>query len=235
MLAPQRWQLCLGNCRSDVITMFMNISETILLLMPETARRAACFTALSVAPQRIIRGYGCADDLCEALAGIDQACLIIDQPAIRQHGFAKLTAMLEDHPAIFPLILAGELDTNDAMTLLSCPRCEILREPDDVAAVAARVAAMLPMVAQVGQRCRSEKQARAALARLSPREASVLTGLAEGQTSKDIARMLGVSPRTIEVHRASIMRRTGSATLAELLRLCFLAELPVMPTLARAA
>ena len=215
--------------------MAMHPSETILLLMPDIARRAACFTALSVDPQRIIRGYGSADDVCEALAGVEQACLIIDKPAIRQRGFGTLTGLLEDHPAIFPLVLAAQLDADDAMTLLSCPRCEILRETEDVAAVAARVAAMLPMVAQVGQRCRSEQQARAALARLSPREASVLTGLAEGQTSKDIARALGVSPRTIEVHRASIMRRTGAATLADLLRLHFLAELPVVAPLARAA
>jgi FixJ family two-component response regulator len=215
--------------------MAMNASETILLLMPDAARRAACFTALSAMPQRIIRGYGYADDVCEAMAGIEQACLVIDQPAIRQPGFAALTGLLEDHPAIFSLVLAPALDADDAMTLLSCPRCNIVREADDVAAIADRVAALLPLAAQVGTRWRSERAARAALARLSPREASVLAGLAGGQTSKDIARALGVSPRTIEVHRASIMRRTGATTLAELLRLCFLAELAVPPQLARAA
>jgi two-component system, LuxR family, response regulator FixJ len=213
----------------------MQRSETILLLMPDAVRRAACFTALATAPQRIIRGYGCADDVCEVLAGTDQACLVIDQAAIRQPGFGTMTGLLEDHPAIFPLVLAPALDADDAMTLLSCPRCDILRERDDVGAIADRVAVLLPLAAQVGTRWRRERDARAALARLSPRETSVLTGLAEGQTSKDIARALGVSPRTIEVHRASIMRRTGAATLAELLRLCFLAELSVPPAYARAA
>lgn len=215
--------------------MAMHSSETILLLMPETARRAVCFTALSTNPQRIIRGYGSADDVCEALAGIEQACLVIDQPAIRQPGFAALTGLLETQPAIFSLVLAPALDADDAMTLLSCPRCDIMREASDAAAIADRVAALLPLVAQVGARWRSERAARAALARLSPRETSVLIGLARGQTSKDIARALGVSPRTIEVHRASIMRRTGATNLADLLRLCFLAELPVTPLFARAA
>jgi two-component system, LuxR family, response regulator FixJ len=213
----------------------MHITETILLLMPDTARRVACFTALSVAPQRIIRGYGCADDLSEALPGVEQACLIIDQAAIRQTGFARMAAGLQERPAIFSLVLAPTLDADDAMTLLSCPRCEIVRGGDDVAVVVDRVAALLPHVAQVGDRWRRERAAQAALARLSPREVSVLSCLAEGLTSKDIARTLGVSPRTVEVHRASIMRRTGAATLADLLRLCFLAELAVTPTFARAA
>jgi two-component system, LuxR family, response regulator FixJ len=213
----------------------MQRSETILLLMPDAVWRAACFTALATAPQRIVRGYSSVDDVCEALAGVEQACLVIDQPAIRLPGFGTMTGLLEDQPAIFPLVLAQALDADDAMTLLSCPRCNIMRERDDVAAIAERVGVLLPLAAQVGTRWRCEQAARAALAKLSPRETSVLTGLAVGQTSKDIARSLGVSPRTIEVHRASIMRRTGAATLAELLRLCFLAELAATPTLARAA
>lgn len=213
----------------------MNFGETVLLLMPDAGRRAACFTALSAAPQRIIRGYGGAGDLCEALAEIDQACLVIDQSAIRQAGFGKLTGLLEDLPAIFSLVLAPTLDADDAMTLLSCPRCEILRERDDIAAIAARIELALPRIARVGERWRHEQQARAALARLSPREKSVLAALADGQTSKNIARALGVSPRTIEVHRASIMHRTGATSLAELLRLCFLAEFPGVSALARAA
>jgi FixJ family two-component response regulator len=215
--------------------MCMNTSETILLLMPDSARRAACFTALSAAPQRIIRGFGDVADVCEAISGLDAACLVIDLPAIRQPGFAALTGLLEHCPAILSLVLAPQLNADDAMTLLSCPRANVVPGETDVTVIADRVAALMPLVAQLGARWRSEQQARAALARLSPRETMVLTGLAVGQSSKDIARNLGVSPRTIEVHRASIMRRTGSATLADLLRLHFLAELPVAPLLARAA
>ena len=215
--------------------MFMNPCETILLLMPDTARRMACFTALAVKPQRIVRGFANPTDLCEALAGVDQGCLLFDQAALRLPGFDAMLRQLAARPAIFALAFVTALDADDAMTLLRCPRCDILTGGDDVMAIAERVDALMPLVAQVGARWQSEQQAHAALAQLSPREATVLEGLAAGQTSKDIARALGVSPRTIEVHRASIMRRTGTGTLAELLRLHFLAELPVAPLLARAA
>ena len=214
--------------------MFMQASETILLLMPDAARRADCFAVLANRPQRIVRGFGDSADVREAIDTVDQACLMIDQAAIRQPGFRALTAWLEERPAIVALAIAPALNADDAMTLLACPRCEIVRS-DDVTQAAARAEALLPAIAALGARWRAEQAARTALARLSPREATVLAGLAGGQTSKDIARTLGVSPRTIEVHRASIMRRTGTNTLAELLRLHFLAELPVAPMLARAA
>lgn len=215
--------------------MAMNQTETILLLMPDTARRMACFSALAINPQRIIRGFGDPRDLCEALSNVDQACLVFDQAAIGLPGFDELLNLLAVCPAIFTLAMATALDADDAMMLLRCPRCDIVPVGDDVTMIAERVDALMPLVARVGARWRSEQQARAALALLSPREASVLAGLAAGQTSKDIARILGVSPRTVEVHRASIMRRTGAPTLAELLRLYFLAELAVAPLLARAA
>lgn len=215
--------------------MAMNRSETILLLMPDTARRMACFAALAVKPQRIVRGFANARDLGEALLGVDQGCLLFDQAAMHLPGFAAMLRQFAARPAMFALASVAKLDADDAMTLLRCPRCDILTGGDDVTVVADRVEALMPLVAKVGDRWQSEQLARAALARLSPREATVLDGLAAGQTSKDIARALGVSPRTVEVHRASIMRRTSTATLADLLRLHFLAELPVAPLLARAA
>lgn len=215
--------------------MAMSHSETVLMLIPDAARRMACFAALAVQPQRIIRGFANAYDLCAALDNVDQACLVLDHAAIRLPGFDSLLRQLTDFPAIFTLVMASALDADDAMTLLRCPRCDILPDSDDVTAMAARVDALMPLVARVGARWQSEQRARAALALLSPREAAVLAGLAAGQTSKDIARQLGISPRTVEVHRASIMRRTGAPTLAELLRLHFLAELPAAALLARAA
>jgi two-component system, NarL family, response regulator NreC len=54
--------------------------------------------------------------------------------------------------------------------------------------------------------------------KLSPREAEVLRMIAFGHTSVEIARMLHLSPRTIETHRTRIHRKLGIATRAELVR-----------------
>ena len=54
---------------------------------------------------------------------------------------------------------------------------------------------------------------------LSPREAQVFHEIVSGATNKEIARLLGVSPRTIEVHRHNIMQKMRAANFAELVRM----------------
>ena len=53
---------------------------------------------------------------------------------------------------------------------------------------------------------------------LTPREREVLTLVAQGLTSKEIARKLAIDPRTVDVHRANIRQRFGLESSAALLR-----------------
>lgn len=69
-------------------------------------------------------------------------------------------------------------------------------------------------------RLRAESvRAQAGLARLSPREREVLDGLAQGGSNKKIARILGISPRTVEVHRMTMMGKIGASSAADAIRL----------------
>jgi PAS domain S-box-containing protein len=67
------------------------------------------------------------------------------------------------------------------------------------------------------------ENAGARLARLTPREREVLVGLVEGGTNKSIAKKLGLSPRTVELHRAQVMNRLNANNLTELLQLALAA------------
>lgn len=60
---------------------------------------------------------------------------------------------------------------------------------------------------------------------LTPREREVLDGLAGGQTNKMIAIDLGISPRTVEIHRANLMDKLGVQTLPQALRIALVVEL----------
>jgi len=53
----------------------------------------------------------------------------------------------------------------------------------------------------------------------------VLNGIIEGKSNKVLAGELGISPRTVEVHRASIMTKTRANSLSELVRMALIAEL----------
>lgn len=54
---------------------------------------------------------------------------------------------------------------------------------------------------------------------LTPREREVLQLIARGQSNKEAGRALGISPRTVEGHRASVMEKLGARNAADLVRI----------------
>jgi FixJ family two-component response regulator len=78
-----------------------------------------------------------------------------------------------------------------------------------------------PVAYRLGAVVRGEVGGGAAevLAQLTARERQVLVGVARGQTNKQMAQELGISHRTVESHRESLMRKLGVYTVAGLTRI----------------
>lgn len=72
---------------------------------------------------------------------------------------------------------------------------------------------------------RRRTQAKAALDLLTEREKEVLLHLTEGMSNKDVARKLNISPRTVEIHRANLMRKLNARSAADLVRIGLYADL----------
>ena len=68
------------------------------------------------------------------------------------------------------------------------------------------------------ERLAVDREAREQFARLSQREREVLSLVVQGQTAKQIARVLRVSPRTVETHRANLTDKLQTDSLAQLIR-----------------
>jgi two-component system response regulator FixJ len=66
------------------------------------------------------------------------------------------------------------------------------------------------------------RQARDGWTRLTPREREIMSAVVEGQRSRDIAEELGISPRTVEVHRAHVMEKMAVDSVADLVRCALL-------------
>lgn len=69
------------------------------------------------------------------------------------------------------------------------------------------------------------EQCRSRVDGLAPRQRDVLAGLLAGYSNKQMAHMLGISPRTIEIYRAGMMGRLKARTLAQALHIAFVAGL----------
>ena len=82
---------------------------------------------------------------------------------------------------------------------------------------------------QAARVMRRKAEARQLVAMLTPRERDVLVGLLEGESNKGIATKLGLSPRTVEIHRANMMDRLNAQSTSDAVRIGIYAGLEDQP------
>ena len=126
-----------------------------------------------------------------------------------------LLARKADLPIIF---ITGHGDVPMAVRALKKGAVDFIEKPLQQAALKAQVEHMLNEARE--RRMKNERQSlnEALLAKLTPREQQVLERIVAGRLNKQIADDLGISIKTVEAHRASIMDKTNSGTVADLMR-----------------
>jgi two-component system response regulator FixJ len=122
------------------------------------------------------------------------------------------------------IIMTGHADVALAVGAMKAGAVDFIEKPfsDDV--LLAAIAAALKQQGNSGQSVsEAVMQVRSRLGTLSEREKQVLEGLLAGLPNKTIAYDLGISPRTVEVHRASVMKKLNATSLSQLVRMALLA------------
>lgn len=117
------------------------------------------------------------------------------------------------------IVITGHSDVPMAVQALKNGAMDFLEKPFDGDALLETVRRAVEASRAASEHEASVHAARERLARLTAREREVLDALVSGQANKEIARVLGVSPRTVEVHRARVMEKLDANSLAELVHL----------------
>src|SRR5690606_28155486 len=102
---------------------------------------------------------------------------------------------------------------------------EFIEKPFEKSALLAAIDAAFERLDESGKHAARAADAAVRIAALTSREQDVLKGLASGLPNKTIAYDLGISPRTVEVHRANLMSKLGVRSLSDALRIAFAANL----------
>lgn len=127
----------------------------------------------------------------------------------------QLRAAAPDHP----VVVCGSGNVALAVAAMKLGAANVLDRPVGWTALAAAVRDALDARAHGAPSLPPSAAAKAKVASLTPRQRDVLRGVLAGRSNKLIARELGVSARTVECHRATIMMRTGAGCLSDLVRI----------------
>ena len=196
-------------------------SSDLFIVDDDAMMREALSVVFTLAGYRVT-GFVDAETFLAAAHARTPAAVLLDLHLPAKSG---LTALRELDARTYPspiFIVTGDGDVSSAVEAVKSGAYDYLVKPLDARSIVSRVRGAVATFARhdggtggkialsmdvPGQRL------------LTPREREALTQSAEGASNKEVGRRLGISPRTVEVHRARIMEKIGARNAADLVRI----------------
>jgi len=188
----------------------------------EAIRRSVSFALKTSGYQ--VRTYESGTELLKGAPGIESGCILLD---IRMPGMGGLEvheALKAKGVALPVIIMTGHGDVSLAVRAMKGGAVDFIEKPFAKAVLLGAIEHAMSRLNHAATNREQASEAAIKLQSLTPRERDVLDGLAKGLPNKSIAYDLGISPRTVEIHRANLMSKLGVNSLSEALRIAFAAE-----------
>ena len=149
------------------------------------------------------------------------ACLLVDVKLPGMSGLELQAHVKQDQPDLPVILMTGHGDVAMARTALRAGALDFIEKPiNDDELLAAIEGALSGEVERIDKRREREEMLRR-LARLTPRELAVFQRATDGMHNREIAREFGISPRTVEVHRARLLDKLQADRMSDLFRIRF--------------
>tara|TARA_R110001592_G_scaffold36143_1_gene122016 strand:+ start:498 stop:1118 length:621 start_codon:yes stop_codon:yes gene_type:complete len=146
-------------------------------------------------------------------------CLVLDIRMPRMTGLDLQAHLLELGSTLPIIFITGHGDIPMAVEAMRRGALDFIRKPFREQDLLDRINEALEIDAGKRRQMHDRQQLRDRIASLSDREREVFECVAEGKMNKVIALDLGISERTVEVHRSHVMKKLEARTLAQLVRL----------------
>ena len=149
------------------------------------------------------------------------ACILLDVHMPGRSGLDILKELKADAYGAPIFMISGQGDIPLAVESIKYGALDFIEKPFNAMTVVTRVRDAISAWARRQAGDQAPKQVRQFPGRhlLTPRECDVLDRISAGASNKEAGRDLGISPRTIEVHRARIMDKLGARNAADLVRI----------------
>jgi two-component system, LuxR family, response regulator FixJ len=166
-----------------------------------------------------VKTYGTANEFLEQYNPNIQGCLVLD---VRMPGLSGLDLqerLTSKHIEIPTIVITGHADVPMAIRAIKAGALDFIEKPFNDQVLLERIGQALALDAKIRQNQSELAEIAGRLESLTSREREVMQMVVDGKPNKIIADRLGVSQKTVEVHRASVMKKMQVDSLAELVRL----------------
>lgn len=151
-------------------------------------------------------------------------CIVADVRMPGLSGLQLLERLAAEGERLPMVIVTGHGDVNACRRAFKGGAVDFLTKPVDEQVLIEAIEAGFARLEAHRQQADEADEARTLLARLTQRESEILDMVTRGWMTKEIARAMGVSPRTVETHRANLAEKLGTTSIAEMVHLVLLAR-----------
>jgi two-component system CheB/CheR fusion protein len=166
-------------------------------------------------------------DSCEGFLDVyrpgRQGCLVVDARMPGMDGLDLLQRLKGERPRLPAIMITGHGDVSMAVQAMKAGAVDFIEKPIGYKELLAAVERALEQAGDTAKASAWRATAATSIAGLTARQRQVMDLVLAGHPSKNIAADLGVSQRTVENHRAAVMRKTGSRSIPALIRLALAA------------
>jgi two-component system, LuxR family, response regulator FixJ len=188
----------------------------------EAIRRSAGFMLKTAGYQ--VKTYESGVELLKEASSLDTGCILLDIRMPGMDGLEVQQKLQEKGVALPVVIMTGHGDVTLAVKAMKAGAIDFIEKPFEKSVLLSAIDQGIERLKRSEISGQRAEDAAVRLQALTPREREVLDGLVQGLPNKTIAYDLGISPRTVEIHRANLMTKLEVRSLSEALRIAFAAQ-----------
>lgn len=196
----------------------MSTQPTIFIVDDDESIRDSLHALLS-ARDMTVHSFASGEAFFEVFKPTPKGCVLVDVRLPAMGGLEIQRRITAEHGRYPVIVMTGFGDVAMAVDAMKAGALDFIEKPFEQGALTGSIERAIAEGERAWEEDNSANEIRERIASLTPREREVLDLLVEGLPNKGIAYELGISPRTVEIHRARTMDKMQARSLSRLVRM----------------